>query len=250
MHPSRSPLTVDVAIAPAAATVVLGGVLDATTYLVIRDAVVKAALDAPMVLVDVTALHAPSPSAWAVFTSARWLVVDWPNVPIGLVCAHTAVRRVLARNGITRYLPVYGTATAARSAMASNLGPLRQRARDVWPATPTAVAPIRDFVTHRLCTWSLSAFAPTACVVATVLVENVLQHTDSDLDVRVEAGDDTVTVAVTDGSPSLALIHEDDELLGALTQLQIVDALTRVWGNTPVPGGKVVWGVIGPENRL
>jgi hypothetical protein len=229
----------------------MDGVLDATTYRAVRDAVIKAALDAPpLILVDVTALWAPSPSAWSVFTSARWLVVDWPDVPIALVCSHVPGRRALARNGITRYLPVYGNVEAARNAMAGESESSRRRVREVWPAMPSAVPSIRGFLTHWLEAWSLGEFAPTAGVVATVFVDNVLRHTASDPDVRLETDGVTVTVAVTDGSHSLACVRDEDDVFGALSELQIVNALTRVWGNTPTQDGKVVWAVMGPENRL
>ena len=84
------------------------GRLDAATYLTLRDTIVKAALDdARAVIVDVTELLVPQASAWAVFTSARWHVQRWPDVPILLVCAHTAGQNAAIRNGITRYVPVY-----------------------------------------------------------------------------------------------------------------------------------------------
>jgi hypothetical protein len=251
MSQPRSRLHVGRVVSPGHTSLVMDGVLDATTYRSVRDAVVKAALDAPpLILVDVTALWAPAPSAWSVFTSARWMVVDWPDVPIGLVCSHVAGRRMLARNGITRYLPVYAHVDAARNAMAEDSDPLRRRVREVWPAMPSAVPSVRDFVSHWLHTWSLDEFAPTAGVIATVLVDNVLQHTESDPDVRLETDGHTVSVAVTDQSQSLACVRDQDELEGALSELQIVHALTRVWGNTPTRDGKVVWAVMGPENRL
>lgn len=87
-------------------------------------------------------------------------------------------------------------------------------------------------------------------MVATVLVGNVLQHTESDPDVRVETNGRTVSVAVTDQSHSLACVREEDELEGAMSEFQIVHALTRVWGNTPTREGKVVWAVMGAKNRL
>lgn len=251
MSQPRSRLHVGREVSPGHTSLVMDGVLDATTYRTVRDAVVKAALDAPpLVLVDVTALWAPASSAWSVFTSARWLVVDWPDIPIGLVCSHVAGRRMLARNGITRYLPVYAHVDAARDAMAEDFNPFRRRVRDVWPAAPEAVPSVRDFIAHWLHRWSLDEFAPIAGVVATVLVDNVLQHTESDPDVRLETDGRTVSVAVTDQSQSPACVREEDELEGALSELQIVQALTRVWANTPTREGKVVWAVMGPENRL
>jgi len=227
------------------------GVLDGTTYLAVRDAVVKAALDAPaLIVVDVTKLQAPSPSAWVVFTSARWLVVNWPDIPIGLVCSHAAGRRVMARNGITRYLPVYGNVDAATNAMEREAKPSRRRVREVWPAVPSAVVSARNFVSQWMDAWSLEDLAATASVVTTVLVSNVLRHTASDPDVRLETDGVTVAVAVTDGSRVPATIHEEVEARGAFSELQIIRALTRVWGNTPTHEGKVVWAVMGPENRL
>jgi hypothetical protein len=232
-------------------TLAMDGVLDGTTHRLVRDAVVKAAMDAPsLVVVDVTELHAASPSVWSVFTSARWLVVQWPDVPIALVCSHVAGRRALARNGIARYLPVYGSSEAAVGAMAGTVRSNRRRVRQTWPSSPSAVASVRGFVSHWLHAWSLDGFAVTTGVVSTVLVENVLRHTESEPNVRLETDGVTVTVAVTDQSPAPACVPEEVQLLGRLSELQIVGALTRVWGNTPIAGGKVVWAVIGPENQL
>src|ERR1700734_2768047 len=71
------------------------GVLDSSTYLQLRDAIVAAALDEPQaVLVDVNGLDVPASSAWAVFTSARWLLNTWPGIPSHLVCGN-AVRRAV-----------------------------------------------------------------------------------------------------------------------------------------------------------
>ncbi|BCI84847.1 hypothetical protein NIIDMKKI_00530 [Mycobacterium kansasii] len=61
--------------------------LDSLTYRELRDAVIKAALEEPRaVIVDANRLSVPSASAWSVFTSARWHVSSWPDVPILLAC--------------------------------------------------------------------------------------------------------------------------------------------------------------------
>lgn len=58
------------------------GILDSTTYMKLRDSIVTAALEVPTaVVVDVTSLRIPAPSACAVFTSARWQVSRWPGCP-------------------------------------------------------------------------------------------------------------------------------------------------------------------------
>jgi hypothetical protein len=89
---------------------IVEGVLDGSTYLTLRDAIITQALDqARGVVVDVAALTVPAPSAWAVFTSARWHVSQWPDVPIVLVCRNLHIQKVLSRNAITRYVPIYRT---------------------------------------------------------------------------------------------------------------------------------------------
>ncbi len=93
--------------------------------------------------------------------------------------------------------------------------------------------------------WLLDEIAATAGV----FVDDVLRHTDSEPDVRPETDGLTVIVAVTHGCDAPACVRDADEVLGAVSELHIVHALTRVWGNTPMREGKVVWAVIGPENR-
>ena len=86
------------------------GRLDATTYLLLRDTIIKAALDEPeAVIVDISGLEICTESALAVFTSARWQVSRWPEVPIVLVSGHYAIRRAIVRNGVARYVPVHAT---------------------------------------------------------------------------------------------------------------------------------------------
>jgi hypothetical protein len=230
----------------------MSGVLDSVTYRTVRDRVIKAALDRPdSVVVDVTGLLAPTESAWSVFTSARWHLTIWPEVPIELVCGHAEGRHALARNGITRYLPVYDTVEAAAAAVSTHTTPAgRRRVRRELPAEPASVDAARRFVTEWLTSWEQSDFAAAATVVVTVLVENVLHHTDSAPALRLESSGDTVTVAVQDNSATLPSRLEKTGDEAWPTGLCIVAATSRVWGTAPLPDGKVVWAVIGPENRL
>jgi hypothetical protein len=91
-HPTdrrASNLALSADTAGTACLLTVEGVLDSSTYLQLRDAIVAAALNEPQaVLVDVNGLDVPASSAWAVFTSARWLVDTWPDIPIHLVCGN------------------------------------------------------------------------------------------------------------------------------------------------------------------
>lgn len=228
------------------------GLLDSATYRDLRDRIIKAALDTPAgVVVDVTALQIPAESALAVFTSARWHVATWPEVPIVLVCRHSAGRSAITRNGVARYTPVYADIDEALDALAEAEPPRhRQRARCELSADVSSLGRSRQLVEDRLTTWSQHRLITTAKVVVTAFVENVLAHTDSRPSVRLETNGTVVTVAVEDTSRVPAGLHEDAGGTSAPSGLNIVSALSRTWGNAPTPTGKTVWAVLGPENSL
>jgi anti-anti-sigma factor len=227
------------------------GVLDSSTYLRLRDAVIKAALDEPQaVLVDVNSLEVPASSAWSVFTSARWHVSTWPDVPIVLVCEHPARRKTIERNGLTRYVPVRATVDAAMRAL-TDARRARRRTRAELPASLASLRRARQFVAESLGAWSRDELIPVSTVVVNVFVENVLQHTAGGPVVILEYDGAAVTISVQDASSTPAARHEDPRRGGErVSGLAIVASVCRAWGSTPTPSGKTVWAVIGPENRL
>ena len=230
----------------------VSGILDSSTYRCLRDQIINAALDEPkVVIVDVTHLDVPAESALAVFTSARWHVATWPEVPIMLVCGHPAGRSAIARNGIARYVPVYSSAAAAIEAASGAESPrLRRRARAALVRQLASLGRARELASEWLTAWSQPQLIPVTKVVVTALVENVLQHTDSDPDVRLEFDGSAVTVAVHDSNPIPAGLREEQKRYPSPSGLHIVAALCRAWGNAPTSSGKTVWAVIGPENQL
>ena len=131
------------------------GTLDTSTYGTLRDRILNAALEEPTaVIVDVTHLDVPAESAWVVFTSARWHVGRWPEVPITMVCEHAAGRSAIARVGVARYLPVYPSIQAAIDAAAGTESPPLRRVAGVanvpagylpiWRGTPFPSGPQRN----------------------------------------------------------------------------------------------------------
>ncbi|MBO0680380.1 sulfate transporter [Mycolicibacterium sp. S2-37] len=228
------------------------GRLDSMSYRAVRDRIIKAALDAPSgVVVDVTGLDVPAESAWAVFTSARWHVARWPEVPILLVCEQDTGRKAIRRNGIARFVPVYATLGEALAALDCAEPPrYRHRARAHLSADCSSLNQSRRLVEDWLTSWSQSALIPVAKVVVTAFVENVLGHTDSRPGLRLETDGTVVTVAVEDTSHQPANVHESPKPIPAPSGLKIVAALCRTWGNAPTSTGKTVWAVLGPENRL
>ncbi|MFV8319144.1 STAS domain-containing protein [Mycobacterium sp. 23] len=228
------------------------GVLDSSTYQGLRDSVIKAALDEPKaVIVDVNGLAVPSPSAWSVFTSARWHVNIWPDVPIMLVSSNIRDRRAIASCGVARYVPVHPTCDAALVAADDFSWHSRRRGRAELPRGRAAMRLARSMIDGWLTAWSCDRLIPVAGTVATVFIENVLEHTDSAPVLIVESCDDTVTVAVEDCSHRPAIRHEDTGCGADLVSgLAIVSVLSRAWGSTPTSSGKTVWALVGSENRL
>ncbi len=246
-----SSLVVSADTTDAVCLLTVDGVLDSSTYLSLRDAVIKAALDEPRaVLVDVNGLDVPASSAWSVFTSARWHVSTWPDVPIMLVCDNPTCRRAIARSSVTRYVPVHATIDAALAAVTDGRR-TRLRARTELPASLASLRKARELVTEFLGHWSQDELIPVATVVVNVFIENVLQHTAGEPVLILESKDDSVTVSVQDDSSTPAARHEDPYRGGErVSGLAIVASVSRAWGSTPTPSGKTVWAVVGPENRL
>ena len=235
-----------------AVVLIAEGVLDGSTYRPLRDAIIKVALDEPVaVIVDVTQLAVTTESAWAVFTSARWHVSVWPDIPVTLVCEHATGRSAITRNGVARYVPVYPTIGDALDALATSRGrPQRRRARAGLPAAPSSLRRSRELMEEWLTAWRQPDMIAVCKVIVTALVENVLQHTNSPPCVRLETDGTNVTVAVEDTSQAAATLKETLASSGAPSGLMIVDAVSIKWGNSPIPSGKAVWAVVGPGNRL
>ena len=229
------------------------GSLDSTTYLPLRDAIIKAAIDGPgAVIVDVSKLAIPAPTALAVFTSARWHIVQWPHVPILLVCSGADGRETIVRSGVARYVPVYAMLTEAVAAQLDWLRtPVRRRFGADLPRTSASASRSRELVSQWLTAWTRPDLITVAKLVATVFIENVLAHTEGTLRLRLESQGEMVTVAVDDHSSQPAIRREPlGQGGGDVSGLSIVAPLCRAWGNSPTPSGKTVWAALGPEKRL
>lgn len=249
MADSRT-LTVTAKAVNGAAVLTPEGSLDSSTYRPLRDTVIQAALEEPRaVIVDVSQLEVAAESAWSVFSSARSHVDTWPNTPILIVCRQAVRRAAIRRVGVTRRVPVFQTIAAALATLrppATN----RHTARAALPAGLSSLRWSRELVDQWLRTWGRPEMICVTQVIITALIENVLEHTDSQPDVRLETDGAAVTVAVEDSSQAQACIHEAAPRGDGSSGLRMVNALCRQWGNAPMSSGKTVWAVIGPENRL
>jgi hypothetical protein len=249
MAPRQSELRVRVTAVADCRVLTTDGALDSTTHRLLLDAIIKAALDEPRaVIVDVTKLNVREEPAWAVFTSARWQVAEWPDIPIGLVCAHKLGRNAAQRNGITRYVSVSDTLESALAELsADGLRRYRRRANSWLPAKHSSIRRSRELTAQWLTTWSRTDFTHAVSAVATELVEAALVETDRDFLLRVETDGSTVSVAVQHvGSASSVRPRSDTERVSGL---DLVAATSRAWGRHTTKSGDTIWAVVGPENR-
>jgi anti-anti-sigma regulatory factor len=250
MPGGQSELQVSVTDVGDACVLTLDGALDATTYVPIRETIIKAVLDEPrVVVINVSGLSAREEAAWAVFTSARWQIGEWPDVPIALVCAHGQGRNALQRNGITRYVPVYATLESALTELsADGLRRYRRRARASLPSRRSSIRGCRELTEQWLTAWSRSDFIHVVATVATELVEAVLVDTDRDFALRLETDGSTISVVVQHGGIANPVPRKSD--LYNVSGLDLVAANSRAWGSYAASTGNTVWAVVGPENRF
>ncbi|GAC54568.1 hypothetical protein [Gordonia amicalis] len=228
----------------------VSGVLDSTTYLSVRNALVDAATEATgCLVVDVRDLEVPAPSAWTVLSSAAWLVRGWPGVRMAVVADPIRMSE-LRRGGVTRSVPAYSSMDTALERMTEDLGTrVTHRTRATIPRDAgSPIAAARVAVADAVEKWDPD-FVSLALVLATILVRNVLAHTSSDPDISIEVHhSDRLIVAVSDDSPDLPVRVEDaDGGTPIASGLSVLTSLSRHWSYTPRGSGKTVWAVIGPE---
>jgi hypothetical protein len=245
---TRSKLNVRQAARDGATVLLADGVLDSTTYLQLRDTIIKAALDEPLaVVVNTSALRVPAASAYAVLTSARWQVSRWPDVPVLVVCGHAPGRAALRRQGIDRWVPVHeslDSAVAGLGDLAHRMRRMRRRRRAELHTGAASARYARELVTEWLWDWGQGDKIPTAKVVTTELVMNVFAHTDSVPMLSVESRDDSITITVSDRSSTAPARIERDPDDIRMSGLQMVAALSDAWGWAPSIDGKTVWATI------
>lgn len=226
------------------------GVLDAETYVPLRETIVSATLDEPPALiVDITGLSVREDLAWAVFTSARWQIAEWPDVPIGLVTHHEQDRHSLHRNGITRHVPAYATLESAFAELtADGQRRYRRRARASIAAQHTSIRRCRELTAQWLAEWARTDFTHVASLIAAELVEAALAATDKAFTLRLETDGSTVSVVVQHVGIANPVRRESNR--DNVSGLDLVAANSRGWGTYTTLSGNTMWAVVGPENRF
>lgn len=225
------------------------GVLDTSTYPMLRDMLLRYAAEQPEgLVVDVEHLHVPSVHALTVFSLVAMRVADWPGVPVMLVARDEDQRSALMTSNVSRFVPVHASVATALDAIGDP--PARSRAVIELSPSPLSIRRARYFVRTNCERWQLAGVAGDAMTVVTAFVENTLTHTDSMAFLRIELRRGALTIAVSDDDPTPAVLHERLEGGVPPSGLLLVSGVAKTWGCTPtLTGGKTVWAVLRPPQR-
>lgn len=112
---------------------------------------------------------------------------------------------------------------------------------------PAAVGLARDFVRDCYRTWGVEDPEDVASLVVSELVTNALRHATGPITLFVARRPHKVVLTVEDGSSVPAEVELPGPLEESGRGMLLVQALTRSWGEQPVPGGKRVWAEITPS---
>ncbi|MBB4761783.1 ATP-binding protein [Amorphoplanes digitatis] len=212
----------------------------------VRTSLFKCLAEQPDALfVDLAGLSIEEPIALTVLSAVSRQAARWPGIPV-LFCAPAGpVRRVLL-GGTYRRLPLRVTVASARERVRADGRSLPSVIDDLLPV---AGAPrhARRVATDACLRWDLPVLVGPACVIASELITNVMDHAGTMATLRISLLPRYVTIAVRDGSVVAPRRRSPDESGGR--GLLLVEGMARSWGWLPVDGGKVVWASLGRVSR-
>ncbi len=203
----------------------------------------KALAEQPSVLiVDLAEVTVTEPLALAVLTAVNRQSARWPGTPVLFTCPPSAIRDLLARPAYLR-LSVFDSVAAARDhadadphlvvpAISDELLPLAGAARHG-----------RNLATEACLRWELPHLVGPACLIASELITNAVEHANTMMTMRLSLRSRYLTLAVRDGSPIQPILPAEPPPTNGVggRGLLLVDSVAHSWGFVPSADGKVVW---------
>ncbi|BCL13781.1 ATP-binding protein [Micromonospora sagamiensis] len=220
------------------ALVRLTGSLDHTGANTVRDALLTRLGDhAGPVVVDLSELRITDPTARAVFTEVRRAVADWPAADL-LVCDP-------AGGWTVDGAPVWSSPEVALAGLPSGGAVTAD-----LPPSVGAARQARELVAAGCARWGLPDLIEPGAIAVTEMVNNVVAHARTPMTVRLAPGHHVLRLAVRDHSPHTPRFAGIAPLTSAGGRgLLLIDTVSRRWGCTPLPEGKLVWAVLDGEDE-
>ncbi|MEU0092666.1 ATP-binding protein [Kribbella sp. NPDC006257] len=239
------PLEISVRTVGNAVVIRPAGVLDVGTAPQLRTFLFKALADQPeAVIVQMQDLVLTRASTLTLFTTVARQNADWSGVPLILVTGRRDSRAVqLQTQLIARFIPVFAELASALASM--HTPPARQLTKLRLPSVPASAGVARRFVASTCELWRCEDASEDAVAIVSELVGNVVRHTWSEADLRLELRRQLLTVAVTDQDSVFPVRRPPSATRTSGLGLSIVTHLASAWGaNANSTGGKVVWATI------
>jgi len=221
---------------------VLSGELGLDDVARLRTRLLKCLAEQPeALLLDLSRMTLRDPLALALFGAVRRQAARWPGIPM-LLCAPEPDTDRQLRGATHRSLPVFATLEAART----HAG----RVRQTLPMLSDELLPIsgaarqaRNVATDSCVVWDLPDLLAPACLVASELVSNVVDHARTMMSLRLTLRPRYLEIAVRDGSAAepVARPTQGDAAAQRGRGLMLVQATAHSWGWLPTENGKVVW---------
>ena len=219
------------------------GELDLSTVPLLRTALVKALAEhQPAVLVELSHMQLVDELAVLAFHAAARHSLSAPSSQLVLICPDPAARATLRRLSIPRFLPVATSVEEAVTAISRS--PRRYAITPLGggSATPETT---RSFVEATCQGWMLTPeVTESAVLIVNELVINSVVHAGAADRLRLEAGPEYLTVAVTDPDPNPPATRHPDVTVEDGHGMHLIDRLATAWGVTPENGGKTVWAAL------
>lgn len=242
----------------------LAGELDATTSGTVRSVLLDVLAGQPeAIVVDLTDLDVADPQAVGVLRDLRRDTAQWPAARLTL-CARRdqalwhstgwSVRADCAdaldelTAGLGPGGPGAGAATGAGKQAGMGARAAGRLSLRLEPQIGAARR-VRELITEACAQWGMPDLAPSACIVATEMVNNVVAHAHTSMVVLLAVRGDGMSVAVRDRSGTMPRFTGGPVAPTAYggRGMLLIDSVARHWGSLELGDGKVVWAVLASE---
>lgn len=194
-------------------------------------------------LIDLTAVTVTDEGAMLVFARIVAEALRWPDVLVVLCASTGEVRRLLGADTLDPRL-VFDSVAAGRSAALASVLTVTEDLLPIMGAARQA----RNVITDACLRWDEPDLVGAAALVASELVTNAAVHAHTMMTMQVRLRPCHIRVAVFDGSPLSAVARPAGPHSSGGRGLQLVDAVSAVWGSTSLRDGKVVWAALARGN--
>jgi anti-sigma regulatory factor (Ser/Thr protein kinase)/anti-anti-sigma regulatory factor len=228
----------------------LSGALRMTDVAEVRLRLLKCLAEQPeALLLDLSGMTLADPLALAVFVAVRRQAARWPGIPL-LLCAPELYTSVQLGGAAYRAMPVFPTLEAGREQATLKRQTLSMISDELLPVSGAA-RQARNVTTDACLRWDLPDQLPSATLIASELVSNVVDHAHTMMTLRLVLRPRYLHIAVRDGA---AEGPPPQTSTGGATAvrgrgLMLVTATADSWGWLPTENGKVVWASLrlGPD---